>query len=161
MKMRRTIYPLALLIAIPLVLIVFYILNQGKFEIINMEHQSIELADVESTGYMKIDLEWNGFGDPVLQSFNAQRTPDEDVPALVVQPLVGVPLEEAVEQLIAGEKLPLVTDYKLTEKTMTLLLETKQGDRAQVKEGNKFLLRYRTFGIIREQEMTWTTEDDS
>lgn len=160
MKMRRTIYPAALIIAIPLVLLVFYILNQGKFEKTAALEQSADVFHVDGKMYVQVELEWKGFGNPVLKSLASKETMDDDVQAFVNQTNSEASLEQAVEQMSAGEKLPEVAEYKLMGNTMSLILEMNQEDFEQMQGETTFLLRYRTFGITREQEISLPEQEE-
>src|SRR5690625_568967 len=70
MKVRKKIYPLAITISLPLVFIIFYLINQGHFEQLSHSSVSSDLAKENKVLYLGYDLSWKGIGKPKIKDMH-------------------------------------------------------------------------------------------
>lgn len=127
MKMRKTVYPIAIIIALPLVLMVFVVLNQGHFIQLEKEQfiQNIQNSTDQSTD---VHFRWKGFGNPKITSIHFA--------------------EENSTYQIVNRKTSRKTSE--AESDLSLQLSADQSDIDEEKPP-VLILRYKTFGITKEQ----------
>src|SRR5699024_10788430 len=89
MQLRKTFYPIAVLIAIPLVIIVFYFLNQGKFDEQihkeNIEDENTKEKDV----FIEYSVQWEGLGNPTIQDITFSGRDSLEITAAFIYSLEG------------------------------------------------------------------------
>ncbi|HLQ96954.1 MAG TPA: hypothetical protein VK108_11380 [Pseudogracilibacillus sp.] len=121
MQLRKTLYPIAVLIAIPLVIMVFYFLNQGKFEEhINKEEMS-DGDTKETDAFLNYTMQWKGFGSPIIQDITFSGPDALEISAVFIDSLEGKEMEvEETEQGAYRIQLPA---ENLDHKQLKLLLQ--------------------------------------
>jgi hypothetical protein len=138
MKLRRTVYPIALIVAIPLVLIVFYILNQGKFAF-NPE-ETVQNNQMDGHIFVAYPMTWEGYGKPIIEEVSVPEK---------VTPYILQTKHITTEEPLA---LEAIENVKLKSHQFYLVIETDETQNERLNE-KKLEIRYKTFGINRKQEL--------
>lgn len=150
MKLRTTIYPLALIIAIPLVLVVFYILNQGKFEK-PVENQLSTANAQGKDGMIEYDVKWKGLGKPIIHKVTFSGAEN-----LELTSSVNLEQDKANNEIVAEEVKPGIYELDLNEahlanKQFIIKLKNTAENEEAISDLTITEIRYKTFGIIRNQ----------
>lgn len=151
MQLRKTLYPIAVLIAIPLVIIVFYFLNQGKFEEhINKEEMSAGKTK-ETDVFLNYTMQWKGWGSPVIQDITFAGPDSLEIFAVFINSLEGKEMEvEETEQGAYRIKLP---EEDIDHQQLKLLLQVSEATMVEENPVSSVSIRYKTFGITRTQAL--------
>lgn len=161
-SVRRKIYPVAIIISLPLVLLIFYIINQGHFKQLN--HPSIEssIAKQNNILFIGYDVKWIGFGHPKLKQIYVANDGDEiinhDVRVtsyIEKQPLteLAVNTEKEVDAIGLSDKLIPVQDYKVSSSSFRLIIKIEYENEKALEELEALSIKYNTFGIMKEQQL--------
>jgi hypothetical protein len=139
-KLRKTIYPIALIIGVPLVFIVFYMLNQGKF---TFEDTAVQEYLVDGHHYTVYAMKWKGYGNPMIESVILLEKPNDEVTPYILQ-------QSQVTEAAIQELKP-VKNIRLTSHQFYFVLKTEQGNEALYEPSLEIYSK--TFGINRKQEL--------
>lgn len=155
------IYPVAITISLPLVFLVFYIINQGHFEVQTCSSINPELVKKNNILFIGCDVKWMGFGQPkihqvnLINEDNGTNNNEIDItPFIENQPLteLAVFTEEEASRSGLNERLVAVRDYKVNN-SFRLIIKIEYEDEKVFESFKTLSIRYNTFGIIREQQI--------
>lgn len=133
MKMRRTLYPVTVAIAVPIVIIVFIILNQGHFK-------QVSSTLLESKQTMESYFIWKGFGKPNIQSVKL----DEEHNTKLVS------LHSSVESV---EENATESMKEVIEKHHPMMSIQLEADGGELQGNSEIVIYYTIFGIDREEKL--------
>lgn len=150
MQLRKTLYPIAVLIAIPLVIIVFYFLNQGKFdEHIHQENIKDEDAK-EKDVFLEYSLQWEGLGDPTIQDITFSGRDSLEITAAFIGSLDGEEIQVEEEQGAYRIQLP---EKGIDHQQLKIMLQLSEEAIHDDNPVTSISIRYKTFGITRTQAL--------
>lgn len=138
MKLRRTLYPVTVAIAIPLVLIVFILLNQGHFEQV-----SAKLSKDDSR--LESFFVWKGLGTPKIHSVKLNEESGIDLIASHIS-------ANAVEQNATDFGKVMVKKH---QPDMSLQMENNH---SEMQTHPEIIIHYTVFGINKNQKLEMETD---
>ena len=130
MKLRKTLYPFAVIIAVPLVIILFILLNQGHFEQMNTVNSS------KNNKSSEFYFAWKGFGTPHITSV---KTAEQETSELNMYHTD----DEALTQLSTSN----MNEETTAEPDIFVQLERDTATAATL------VIDYRIFGLHRKQHI--------
>lgn len=150
MQLRKTFYPIAVLIAIPLVIIVFYFLNQGKFDEQihkeNIEDENTKEKDV----FIEYSVQWEGLGNPTIQDITFSGRDSLEITAAFIDSLEGEEIQVEEEQGAYRIRLP---EQNIDHKQLKIVLQLSEEALQTENPVTSISIRYTTFGITRTQAL--------
>lgn len=138
MKLRRTLYPVTVAIAIPLVLIVFILLNQGHFEQV-----SANLSKDDSR--LESFFVWKGLGTPKIHSVKLNKEEEMDL----IDSHISA---NAVEKNATDFGKVMVKKH---QPDMSLQMESNHSTKQTNPE---IIIHYSVFGINKNQKLEMETD---
>lgn len=157
MRLPKKLYPFAIIISLTLVLIVFYLLNQGHLEQVGY-HPSIspDVASQDGVLYISYDMVWTGYGEPKLKEVRCLNDAGNE---LIVTPYIetssnqitGILTEEEMNEGNYIANLTDVNDYKLADPTFRIVLKLDLAQEEDLQKIAYLQITYNTFGIVKEQ----------
>lgn len=153
MKMRRTIYPLALAISIPLVILTFFIMNQGHFEQVDtVTFSANKLPEINRM--MESHLEWKGVGKPKIESIRFDDSLKNDEWTIFLADEFNE-IKTYHEKLQSTRTVSYQHTDTQTEKKVPVLSILVDKSPSEVNP-IEIRIQYKTFGITREQKIDIT-----
>lgn len=148
-KMRRKIYPIAIIFSLPLVVLVFFIINQGRFE-----QLSKNCSPSEKGLYLECNLEWQGFGKPEIESIEIINETNyiEQLNTKTFIQQVSEDNNRMRENLTEENYFP-ASSYKLDESSFRLVLHIEHENKDALDSVQTFIIQYKTFGITKVQQI--------
>lgn len=138
MKLRRTLYPVTVAIAIPLVLIVFILLNQGHFEQV-----SANLSKDDSR--LESFFVWKGLGTPKIHSVKLNKVEEMDL----IDSHISA---NAVEKNATDFGKVMVKKH---QPDMSLQMESNH---SKMQTNPEIIIHYSVFGINKNQKLEMETD---
>lgn len=160
MRLPRKIYPFAIIISFTLVLLVFYILNQGDFEKLNHSSIRLDVAKENKVLYVGYNLTWSGYGKPTIKEvtfLNNER--NSEFQQLHITPYVETSSHQITDILTEEEVIngnyelnySPVLNYKINKDQFRLVLKFVYTHESDLAELAHVQIKYNTFGIIKEK----------
>src|SRR5699024_2258493 len=118
----------ALIIAIPLVLLVFYFLNQGKFEKNTHAQLSVEGLQEQDKVVLQYDLEWKGFRSPRLTTIALSGEADLEIMAFIKYSKAENIQEKTVKEVDPGKYEIDVNNDVLKEDQFSVVVKVPRND---------------------------------
>lgn len=138
MKLRRTLYPVTVAIAIPLVLIVFILLNQGHFEQVSA---NLSKNDTRLEGFFV----WKGLGTPKIHSVKLNKEEEMDL----IDSHISA---NAVEKNATDFGKVMVKKH---QPDMSLQMESNH---SKMQTNPEIIIHYTVFGINKNQKLEMETD---
>lgn len=149
--MRRKIYPIAIIFSLPLVVIIFFIINQGRFE------QYSQISTPSEKGlYLEYDIEWQGFGKPKIESIEIiDETGDIQLEQLNTSTFIQQLSEDnnLKTEDVVKENYLQASDYEVNDSSFRLVFHIDDHHKDNLTSVQTLNIRYKTFGISKEQQI--------
>src|SRR5699024_840759 len=123
MQLRKTFYTIADLIAIPLDIIVFYFLNQGKF-VEQIHNENIEDENKKKNEvFIEYSVQWEGLGNRTIQDITFSGRDYLEIKAAFKDSLEGEEIQEEEEQ---GAYRIRLTEKDMDHKQLKIVLQLSE-----------------------------------